>query len=444
MITQTEILRSFIEHIRNISFLERIFSWRKTRNQLVQASEALGRLIAEQEGLLHTRQELVGELSSCRKDLQVSSEQRIRQEDIIKRWEHTCSEKEHLIHELNRQLTTALANSSNYEKQVHSANNELAGLKERLVQLEQKLKDTTRECIELRQNEEARKKEHSGTISTLQKITEQVRMDREKEIEESHAREMDRITQLKETWNNHQVNVKNSIRNICNKHAIEYAESVPFRGEPDNTIKICDEYIVFDAKSPGGNDLSNFPFYLKTQAEAAKKYAKQEGVKNDIFFVVPSNALECIRQNCHALADYNVYVISPDSLEPIILALKKIESYEFAQQLTPEERENICRIIGKFAHLTKRRIQIDSFFARQFIELVYKCESSLPEDILEKVSDFERAEKLNPPIEKRAKAINTRQLELDVTNLETEAGSKGIAVEDLSEGLNKVRLYTRE
>ena len=78
------------------------------------------------------------------------------------------------------------------------------------------------------------------------------------------------------------------------------------------------------------------------------------------------------------------------------------------------------------------------------MELVYTCESSLPDDILEKVADFEKAEKLNPPIEKRSKSINTKQLELDVTKLETEIGSKGIVIEDLSENLNKARLYSEK
>ena len=218
-------------------------------------------------------------------------------------------------------------------------------------------------------------------------------------------------------------------------------EKVPFKGEPDNTIKICDEYIVFDAKSPGGEDVSNFFSYLKDQAEKAKKYAKQEAVKTDIFFVIPSNTWHAIKQTAFHLGDHNVYIISADSLEPIILSLKKIESYEFAQQLSPEERENICRIIGKFAHLTKRRIQIDSFFARQFIELIYKCESDLPEDILKDVAAFERSDKLNPPMEKRAKAINNKQLELDVDLVEMEVISKGIVIEDMSEGLNKMKLY---
>jgi hypothetical protein len=75
------------------------------------------------------------------------------------------------------------------------------------------------------------------------------------------------------------------------------------------------------------------------------------------------------------------------------------------------------------------------------MEIVYKCESSLPDDILEKVAEFEKAEKLNPPMEKRAKAISSKQLELEASKLDAEIESKGIAVEDLSEGLNVIRLY---
>ena len=153
-------------------------------------------------------------------------------------------------------------------------------------------------------------------------------------------------------------------------------------------------------KSPSGDDLKNFSNYIKDQAERAQKYAKQTDVKSDIFFVVPSNTLEVLRNFTFKFPEYSVYIISVDTLEPVMLNLKKIEEYEFAKELTPEDRNNICRILGRFAHLSKRRIQIDSFFAKQFIELAYKAESSLPPDILESVLEFERSEKLNPPQEK--------------------------------------------
>ncbi len=109
------------------------------------------------------------------------------------------------------------------------------------------------------------------------------------------------------------------------------------------------------------------------------------------------------------MSDYNVYVITLDALEPIVLSLKKIEEYEFADKLSPEERDDICRIIGKFAHTTKRRIQIDQFFAEEFLDTLHKAKQ-LPKNILENVIQFEDSEKLNPPMEKRNKAILTKDL----------------------------------
>jgi hypothetical protein len=78
--------------------------------------------------------------------------------------------------------------------------------------------------------------------------------------------------------------------------------------------------------------------------------------------------------------------------------------------------------------------------------LVYRSEADLPKDILEKVSEFEKAEKINPPIERRAKQISAKELEQETTMLKNEAKSKGIETEEglLSRGLNKLPLYTVE
>jgi hypothetical protein len=255
--------------------------------------------------------------------------------------------------------------------------------------------------------------------------------------------EIERINKLKETWRNHESLVRERIKTICNKHTIEYVNSVPFKGKPDNTIKINSEFIIFDAKSPAGQDLSNFQTYINTQAENASKYVREEDVRREIFLVVPTNTLEILQQFEYRLSDYTVYIVSIDSLEPIILALRKIEDYEFAEQLSPEERENICRVIGKFVHLSKRRIQIDGFFAKQFFELVYRSEADLPRDFLDKVIEFEKAEKLNPPIERRARQISNKELEIQIRERKTDAEQKGIDMNEslVSKNLNKLPLY---
>jgi len=171
---------------------------------------------------------------------------------------------------------------------------------------------------------------------------------------------------------------------------------------------------------------------------------KEEDVRREVFLVVPSNTLEHLETFEYKLSDYTVYVVSLDSVEPIILTLKRIEDYEFAEQLSPEERENICRVIGKFVHLSKRRIQIDGFFAKQFFELVYRSEADLSKEILEKVAEFEKSEKLNPPQEKRARQISTKELEADSEKIQSEATQKGISIQDnlLIKEINKLPLYS--
>lgn len=318
--------------------------------------------------------------------------------------------------------------------------------KDKLKELEKRATDLQNENTRLKSTEENRRLKYENDVAILNSIREGIERDRNEEVQAMVESDVQRLKNLKETWSKHQTNVKSLIKVISQKHIIEYVEKVPFKGEPDNTLKICGEYVVFDAKSPASDDLTNFPNYIKDQAEKAKKYAKQDGVKKDIFFVVPTNTLEKLNQFVYNLGDHDVYVISADSLEQIVLGLKKIESYEFAEKLSPEERDNICRVLGKFVHLTKRRIQIDSFFTMRFLELAYQSEADLPKDFLDKVNEFEKAEKINPPQEKRAKAISNKELAKETVKLNSEIEAKGIAVDNdkISIGINRLELYKNE
>ena len=70
--------------------------------------------------------------------------------------------------------------------------------------------------------------------------------------------------------------------------------------------------------SPIDDDLNNFPKYLKAQVESVKKYIREEGVKKDIYLVIPSNTAGVVKDNHVNMGDYNVYTVTVDSLEPII------------------------------------------------------------------------------------------------------------------------------
>ena len=166
---------------------------------------------------------------------------------------------------------------------------------------------------------------------------------------------------MKKQWSEHEADVKNTIIRICDFNHVNYVDKVPFKGNPDNTIEISGEFIIFDAKSPASDDLTNFPLYIKSQTESLKKYASQDNVKKSIFLVVPTNTIHVAETAYLQDGRLRCLCHHTDSLEPVILSLKKIEEYDLADKLSPEDRDSICRIIGKFAHTAKRRIQVDQY-----------------------------------------------------------------------------------
>ncbi len=328
-------------------------------------------------------------------------------------------EKDTNISNLNKQLEIAAAKVGGFEQ----IKIEKARLEERLEIIERERNTLKSETISFQKAEEGRQKEANKNFATA--VTLQLSLEKEKErLNDERVKEKEELlNKMKLKWSDHEKEVQNHLQLICRNNVIKYISQEDFphpRNKPDNSIEIMEQLIVFDAKSPANDDLTNFPKYIKLQTESLKKYAKHEDVKNDLFLVIPSNTLDVINQFHYNIGDYNVYIITKDALEPIILSLKKIEDYEFADKLSPEDRDNVCRIIGKFAHTTKRRIQIDEFFAREFLDTLTKAGTQLPREILENVIKFENAEKLNPPMEKRNKQILTKDLKVKVDKLESE------------------------
>ena len=333
--------------------------------------------------------------------------------------EKEISERNTTITNLNNELQIAAARAEDFDQ----IKLEKAAINERLSLIDRERNTLKNENIAYQKAEEGRQKEVSKSIASALTLQESLEAEKSRLNDERVQEKEDALKKMKLKWSDHEKDVQNHLQLICRNNVITYVSQEDFphpRNKPDSSIEIMDQLIVFDAKSPANDDLSNFPKYIKNQTENLKKYAKHDNVKNDLFLVIPSNTLEVIDQFHYNIGDYNVYIISKDALEPIVLSLKKIEEYEFADKLSPEERDNVCRIIGKFAHTTKRRIQVDEFFAREFLDTLTKAGTQLPRDILENVIKFENAEKLNPPMEKRNKKILTKDLKQQVDKLEKE------------------------
>ncbi len=336
-------------------------------------------------------------------------------------------------------------NNAKFEKDLTSKQNEITHLQNKIENLSKETSKLKEDIAGLKESEVNMRNQYDEKATTLNRTLNRIEEERTKENEQKHQDEIKRIENLKKNWQLHQQHVKDIVKRICKKSTIEYIEKVPFKGNPDNTIMICDEYVVFDAKAPVKDDIDSFYGYVRSQAEGLQKYAKQEKVRKEMFLVIPSNTVHVIEEFSLNMADYNVFIVTVDALEPIILSLKKIEEYEFVKELTPDERENICRIIGKFAHTAKRRIQIDNFFSFQFLEILTKCERDIPSDMRERAIELDRAEKLNPPQDRRAKDLQVTELVRDVGILQREAQAKGVIFSNsIEEEIKKLPLQQED
>ena len=382
-------LKLFFDRVKQLGFWQRLFGWKSIKTLSYEAYEEFRRISGQIEGLNSKIGEQITKISELEKN---SGIQESRLEDSrvsIQKLEEKIRFLEQDQQRLNKEKTDLSNRIAKYE-----------------------------------QSEETRKTSYEKNVTAVNTIRTSLENERQQLKEQQLWEKQEAFEKMKQTWKDHESLVESAIRGICSRHVIDYMEEVPFRGKPDNTIRIVGEFVILDAKSPASDNLDNFPAYLKAQTEQLKKYIKNENVKKDIYLVIPANTVEVVDQYVYNMGDYNVFIVTLDSLEPIILSLKKIEEYEFAEQLSPEERDNICRIIGKFAHTAKRRIQLDGFFSYQFLEILTKVKSDLPLDIYEMVEEFEKAEKLNPPQEKRAKQILTDDLIAESEKLGIEAKAR--------------------
>jgi archaellum component FlaC len=317
-------LKKLIESIRSISLFQRLFSWGKIRQQLIDAVSDIQKMESSLEQINKENERISNELNLQTAKLDAANDIVSRYDGEKERLNYIIEDRGNRLTKIEKELSTFQNENENLKDALQKSSADFATLKQRFEWLEESFSKINQENTEFKAEEKNKREKYEQDVAGLNAIRDQIQNDRNKEQEERLIAETEKRNTLKETWSKHQTNVKSLIKYICQKHTIEYVDAVPFKGEPDNTIKICDEFVVFDAKSPGSDDLSNFPTYIKTQAESAKKYAKHENVKSDIFFVVPTNTLERLSQFVFNLADYNVFVISVDALEHIILSLKKI------------------------------------------------------------------------------------------------------------------------
>ncbi|MBJ04522.1 MAG: hypothetical protein CMP65_01290 [Flavobacteriales bacterium] len=322
--------------------------------------------------------------------------------------------------------------------------NEIEILKNRidlLLPLKTKNVELTSELNKLKQEENTKDSERDAVISKYEQFENNAREREAKKEREEILRAEEKQEKLKRTWQDHEMNVNKQIKFICQEESIKFIEDWPHDKKPDNVIQICNEFIVFDAKSPRNDDLDNFPNYIKNQVSALSKYADHKDVKKHLFLVVPENAINVLSMLTFNDSNYCVHIISPQALGITMWSLKQIELYEFAEKLSPEDRENLARAVAGSMNYIKRIIQMNSDMNDTGIQLTEQIMNLISKDSLKSIKnkalDYEKGDIINASQQKRGKIIDMEKEELRHKDLKFKAQNHKI-ISTKSENHNQI------
>ncbi len=307
----------------------------------------------------------------------------------------------HLKAELDRR-TQEIGELKNQIDQLKTEKTELSGNgKNMFAQLknlesEYKAAQKEREALSNRVNkyenkEDQQHKRHEELIGQQEQARkaledEKMRIRREDEERKAHAlEERDRM------WNAHEQNVIAQLSELCKKPQYGFTAydntNLPegFHGKlkPDFMIGFLQQYVIFDAKVSRSQDLQN---YVKDAVKkTAAKIKGNEDIYPTVFLVVPTEAIGELKQKSFYEEGFSFFIIAPDALEAIFSSLKKIENYEFAQEMDPQERENIVDMLAHFDFHIATRNAVDFHLLQHGLETLEKLrgkDSTLLQEVL--------------------------------------------------------------
>lgn len=227
-------------------------------------------------------------------------------------------------------------------------------------------------------SDEQRQKEQKDMTNELASTRkaledERVRIRREDEERMQYAEEeRDRM------WANHENDVVSALYELCKKPQFAFSAydntKLPsgFDGslKPDFLIDFLEQFVIFDAKVSRSQDLQT---YIKDAVKkTAKKVKGNKDIYPTIFLVVPTEAISSLKQRSFYEEGFTFYAVSPEALEPILASLKRIETYEFAQEMDPQERENIVDILAHFDFHISTRNAVDYQLLQHGLETLAK------------------------------------------------------------------------
>jgi len=242
----------------------------------------------------------------------------------------------------------------------------------------------SRETAEYRANEKRREQENRTATEKLEAAREGFENERKRVVHEDEERMQMETQERDRLWAEHENAVKALLTELCKKPQYAFTaysnDALPegFHGnfKPDFMIEFLNQYVIFDPKKSEAKNLQNY--IAENVKKTAAKAKKKGDIYPTIFFVIPTEVIGELKQKTYYEEGFTFYVLPPEALEAILAVFKRLETYEFAQEMDPQERENVIDLLANLDFHISTRNAVDFHLLQHGIATLAKAKNMDP------------------------------------------------------------------
>lgn len=240
--------------------------------------------------------------------------------------------------------------------------------------------DALKKKIAKHEAEDARReKEFEDKIAKLEAAKISLEQERQRVIREDEETQRMIEEERDRIWANHETNVIATLTELCKQPQYAFScftnTNLPegFEGslKPDFMIEFLDQYIIFDAKKSKSESLQTY--IANTVKTTVAKVKKNPKIATTIYLVVPTEAIGELKTHYHPHDGYMLYVVSPESLAPILASLKRITAYDKIEGMDPQQREALVNFVADLDIHVSMRNSADIILSKLGAELLEKA-----------------------------------------------------------------------
>ena len=262
---------------------------------------------------------------------------------------------------------------------------ELTQAKAKIQSIEKERDNLQSTLTKMETKREQQEKEHARGLEKIDAAERALKEERQRVLENEVKAKVLAEEERDRLWNDHEVSVISTLVDLCKQPHLQFTSysnnSLPedFDGslKPDFLIDFLGQYVVFDAKVSKAQSLQT---YIDDQVKkTAEKMKKSDKIYPHIFLVVPTEAVVELKKLVYAKDKFTFYVVSREALSPILASLKRISTYELAETLDPQKRENIINALAEMQTQINMTSATSLLTTKRGIEVLARMQQTDPE-----------------------------------------------------------------